>query len=76
MVTSSYVQRTLICLQARGKSQFLVKGVCGVLFFFSFFWLKEFLYANSVDPDQMPHYPAYDLGLHCLPMSISGHPRH
>ena len=25
--------------------------------------------ANSGDPDQMPCYVAYDLGLHCLPMS-------
>ena len=23
--------------------------------------------ANSVDPDQMPHSVASDLGLHCLP---------
>ena len=26
------------------------------------------LLANSGDPDQMPHYVASDLGLHCLPM--------
>ena len=26
------------------------------------------LNANSVDPDQMPHSVASDLGLHCLPM--------
>ena len=25
--------------------------------------------ANNVDPDQMPHYVASDLGLHCLPMT-------
>ena len=30
----------------------------------------EFLYANSVDPDQMPHSVASDLGLHCLPRSL------
>ena len=24
---------------------------------------------NSGDPDQMPHFAAFDLGLHCLPMS-------
>ena len=23
--------------------------------------------ANSVDPDEMPHYAAFHLGLHCLP---------
>ena len=27
------------------------------------------MYANSVDPDQMPHFAASDLGLHYLPMS-------
>ena len=26
--------------------------------------------ANSVDPDQMPHYVASDLGLHCLPVTL------
>ena len=25
---------------------------------------------NSVDPDQMPHYAASDLGLHCLQRPI------
>ena len=28
------------------------------------------LLANSVDPDQMPHHVASDLGLHCLPMTL------
>ena len=28
------------------------------------------LNANSVDPDQMPHSEASDLGLHCLPISL------
>ena len=31
-----------------------------------YFWWKIQL-ANNVDPDQMPHYVASDLGLHCLP---------
>ena len=26
-----------------------------------------FVLANSADPDEMPHYVALDLGLHCLP---------
>ena len=26
--------------------------------------------ANNVDPDQMPHYVASDLGLHCLAMTF------
>ena len=25
-----------------------------------------FALANSVDPDEMPHYAAFHLGLHCL----------
>ena len=33
-----------------------------------FFSLKIiFVLANSVDPDEMPHYAAFYLGLHCLP---------
>ena len=27
----------------------------------------NFVLANSVDPDEMLHYPAFHLGLHCLP---------
>ena len=27
---------------------------------------------NSVDPDQMPHSAASDLGLHCLPVTLLG----
>ena len=30
------------------------------------------LFANSGDPDQMPHSVASDLGLHCLPISLLG----
>ena len=26
---------------------------------------------NNVKPDQKPHYVASDLGLHCLPMTLS-----
>ena len=26
-----------------------------------------FILANSADPDEMPHYAAFHLGLHCLP---------
>ena len=28
--------------------------------------------ANSVDLDQMPHSAAFDLGLHCLPITLLG----
>ena len=31
---------------------------------------------NSVDPDQMPHSAASDLGLRCLPMSLLWDARH
>ena len=30
------------------------------------------LFANSGDPDQMPHSTTSDLGLHCLPMTLLG----
>ena len=30
----------------------------------------EILLANSVDPNQMPHHVASDLGLYCLPMTL------
>ena len=30
------------------------------------------LFANSGDPDQMPHSVASDLGLHCLPVTRLG----
>ena len=30
------------------------------------------LFANSGDPDQTPRSAASDLGLHCLPFTLSG----
>ena len=30
------------------------------------------VFANSEDPDQTPHSAASDLGLHCLPITLSG----
>ena len=30
------------------------------------------LFANSREPDQMPHSAASDLGLHCLPITLLG----
>ena len=34
---------------------------------FGFFWLKIFFtFTNSEDPDEMQHYAAFHLGLHCL----------
>ena len=37
--------------------------------FYSIFF-KEILLANNVDPDQTPHYVAFDLGVHCMPMKL------
>ena len=34
----------------------------------------KILLANNVDPNQMPHYVASDLGLHCLPDPFMGFP--
>ena len=44
------------------------RGV-GSIFFFLLLFLTILL-ANNADPDQMPHYVASDLGLHCLPMAL------
>ena len=30
------------------------------------------VFANSIDPDQMPHSVVSDLGLHCLPVTLLG----
>ena len=40
-----------------------------MVFFIFIKILKEFLFANSGEPDQTPHFVASDLVLHCLPMS-------
>ena len=29
------------------------------------YFTKKLLYANSVGPNQMPHFVAFELGLHC-----------
>ena len=36
-----------------------------------FYFQWKILLANNVDPDQMPHYVASDLGLHCLSLTLS-----
>ena len=46
----------------RGQRLYFPKSVV------SLFFLKiDFVLANSADPDEMPHYAAFHLGLHCLP---------
>ena len=48
----------------------VVGSILSLLFYFK--W--KILLANNVDPDQMPHYVASELGLHCLPMTPLGFP--
>ena len=43
--------------------------------YFELYFEYEFLYANTVDPDQTPRSAAVDLGLHCLPRSHLGDAR-
>ena len=51
-------------------SPFVILGVSGVFcHFYSIFDGKSCL-LNNVYPDQMPHYVASDLGLHCLFMTL------
>ena len=45
-------------------------SILGVLTLFFHFISWKILLINNVDPDQMPHDVASDLGLHCLPMTL------
>ena len=56
---------TVICW----ASLLVILGVAGLFCFYSTF-LWKILLANSVDPDQMPHNVASDLGLHCWLMTL------
>ena len=51
------------------ESSFHFGDVRSILSLISYI-LWKILLANNVDPDQMPHYVASDLGLHCLPMTL------
>ena len=55
------------------KSPFAIKGVLGLNFLGLFGSRQKLLLANSGDSNQMPHYMASDLGLHCVP--LLGFPR-
>ena len=46
------------------------RGVESIYFFTFIQFLMENSLANTVDPDQTPHYVASNLGLHCLPMTL------
>ena len=52
-----------------GQVHLSFRGVRSVLSLLFYFWWKRLL-AYTVDPDQMPHYVASDLGLHCLPTTL------
>ena len=52
-------------------SPFPILGLSGGIFSFLFKSSKKLLFANSVKkPDQMPHFAASDLLLHCLPITV------
>ena len=44
-------------------------GIGSILALLFYFWWKILL-TNNVDPDEMPHYVASDLGLHCLSLTF------
>ena len=53
-----------------------IRGVWLVFLLLSCFVEMSELNTNSVDPDQLPHSAASDLGLYCLPMSLLWDARH
>ena len=60
-----------------GQDHFQFKGGL-VWFFLPLSFITEISVPNaiSVDPDQMPHSAASDLGLHCLSVSLFWDARH
>ena len=51
----------------------LDESICnfrGVGFILSLLFYFDGKSCNSVDPDQIPHYVALDLGLHCVAMTF------
>ena len=60
----------LFYLSYLDKSISIIRDVWLFFCFIAMFYIHSLvLNANSVDPDQMPHYAASDLGLHFLPVS-------
>ena len=48
-------------------SPLYISRVVRLCYKYLFFCLKNFFtFSNSVDPDEMQHYAAFHLGLHCL----------
>ena len=52
-----------------GPVHFQFKGYLVSFLLLPCFMEIPIINANSVEPDQMPHSAASDLGLHCLPVS-------
>ena len=48
----------------------VILGVLGLFCHFYDIFLWKILLANNIDPDQMPYYLAFDLSLHCFPMTL------
>ena len=62
MDSSGLIQQTWDC-------HFTYLGVSGNFLKKKIFFLSEDLFftlTNSVDPDEMPHYATFHLGVHCL----------
>ena len=57
-------------LHSLGQSISKTRGICLIFLLPCFIDIPVFD-ANSLDPDEMPHSAVSDLGLHCLPMSLS-----
>ena len=51
-------------------SPIVILGMSGIFCRFYYIFDGKSLLANNVDPDQMPHHVATDLGLHCIPMTL------
>ena len=51
------------------KSPISILGMSGYIMYI-FLEKKAKLFANSGDPDQMPHSAVSDQGLHCLPITF------
>ena len=51
-------------------SPFVILGVSGIFCLFYSIFDGKILLENTLDPDQMPHDVASDLGLHCLPVTL------
>ena len=51
-------------------SPFPILGLLGGIFHFYSNFKRNFLIANSGEPDQTPRFAASDLVLHCLPLGL------